>query len=103
MTGTPLNNVDNKGTIRPAADVVAGSVAELRAQLRTMIADGVRELTVDLSNVAMIDSAGIGLLVAAHNSLSQVGGRLGIVRASPEILDLLRTMRIHQHLSVSGE
>ncbi len=102
MNGTLLIKAEDKGTIHPAADIVAASIAELRADLRRMIGDGVRELTVDFSAVAMLDSAGIGLLVAAHNSLSKVGGRLAIVNASPEILDLLRSMRIHQHFRVSG-
>ena len=50
----------------------------------------------------MLDSAGLGLLIAAHNSLQKVGGEMSVVKASPDILELLTTMRIHQHFRISG-
>jgi anti-anti-sigma regulatory factor len=50
----------------------------------------------------MVDSAGIGLLISAHNSLKKAGGELTVIQVSKDILDLFRTMRIHQHFSVSG-
>jgi anti-anti-sigma factor len=68
-----------------------------------MVGAGAREMTVDLSDVRMMDSRGIGLLISAHNSLRKVGGTLAVVHASKDILDLLHTMRIHQHFSVSGD
>jgi anti-anti-sigma factor len=94
---------DNKAIIRPAADsIVAASVSGLRSQVRGIIAEGVRELVVDLSDVRMVDSSGIGLLISAHNSLRKLDGRLSVIHASAEILELFRTMRMHQHFSVSG-
>ncbi len=71
-------------------------------EIDELIAAGAREITLDLTDVQMLDSRGIGLLIAAHNTLLKKGGRLTVVHASPEILELLRTMRIHQHFSVSG-
>jgi len=86
----------------PAGDVVLSSVSALRPAMRDLLRSGVRELVFDLEHAQMIDSTGIGLLLAAHNSLSAVGGKFSVVRASEEILQLLRTMRVHQHFSVSG-
>lgn len=103
MTQTAITQVEDKGTVRPSADIVANSAADLRATFRRMVSDGVREITVDFSDVVMLDSAGIGLLVAVHNSLRKVSGHLRIIHASTEIIDLLRMMRIHQHIEVSGE
>jgi anti-anti-sigma factor len=94
---------DNKAVIRPAADsIVAASVPNLRLQVRGIIAEGVRDLVVDLSDVRMVDSSGIGLLISAHNSLRKLDGKLSVIHASAEILELFRTMRMHQHFSVSG-
>jgi len=56
----------------------------------------------DLAAAEMVDSAGIGLLISAHNSLKKAGGELTVIHASKDILNLFRTMRIHQHFSVSG-
>lgn len=99
-----LSREGDKAVIRPSGvDLVAGSVPELRTQMRGVVDDGARELVVDLTNVQMVDSSGIGLLVSAHNSLHRLGGRLAVVHASKDILDLFHTMRIHQHFSVSGD
>jgi anti-sigma B factor antagonist len=89
-------------TVIPAGDVVASSVAELRPALRDAVRGGVREIVFDLGRAEMMDSTGIGLLLSAFNSISQVGGKFSVVQASSEILDLLRTMRVHQHFPVAG-
>jgi anti-anti-sigma factor len=95
---------DSKALIRPTEeDVVAAWVPEYRSKMRGAVAEGVREMVLDLSNVRMVDSTGIGLLIAAHNSLRKVGGHLAVIHASGEILSLFQSMRIHQHFSVSGE
>jgi anti-anti-sigma factor len=94
---------DNKAIVRPAGDsIVAASIPELRSKMREVLADGVRELVVDLTGVQMVDSSGIGLLISAYNSLSKTGGTLAVVHASTEILELFRTLRMHQRFSVSG-
>ncbi len=88
--------------IEPEGDLVSLLLPELRAKMRDLVGSGVRQLTLDLNKVQMVDSAGLGLLISAHNSLKKVGGQLAVVHASEDILQLFKTMRIHQHFSVSG-
>jgi anti-anti-sigma factor len=98
-----ITREDNKATIEPAGeDIVAASVPELRSRMREVVAEGVRDVVVDLGQVQMVDSTGIGLLISAHNSLRKLGGQLAVIHASPEILELFQTMRMHKHFSVSG-
>jgi anti-anti-sigma factor len=98
-----LTRENDKAVVRPTGeDIVAASVPELRSKMRVAVEEGARELVVDLVNVQMVDSMGIGLLIAAHNSLKKLGGKLAVVHASRDILDLFHMMRIHQHFSVSG-
>jgi anti-sigma B factor antagonist len=94
---------DNKAVVRPAGDnIVAASIPELRSKMREIVAEGIGELVIDLTDVHMVDSSGIGLLMSAYNSLRKTGGRLAVIHASAEILELFQTMRMHQHFSVSG-
>lgn len=88
--------------IQPAGDLVATVLPALRSRMREMLASGTLHLTVDLADVQAVDSAGIGLLISAHNSLKKTGGELTVIHASKDILELFRTMRIHRHFSVSG-
>ncbi len=103
MANTTVIQEDDRTVVQPAGDVVAALLPELRSVLRGAVAGGTRELVVDLARAHMVDSSGLGLLIAAHNSMRKSGGRLSVVHASPEVFDLLRTMRMHQHFSISGE
>ena len=88
--------------LRPEGDLVAPRLSDVREKLRDMVGSGILHLTMDLSSTQIVDSAGIGLLIAAHNSLKKVGGELTVIHVSTEILELFRTMRMHQHFNVSG-
>jgi anti-sigma B factor antagonist len=88
--------------VTPSGDVLASSMAELRPAMRDLVRSGIGEMVVDLAATSMIDSTGLGLLLSAFNSITKAGGKFSIVHASDEILELLRSMRMHQHFSVSG-
>lgn len=89
--------------VRPEGNgIVAATSDELRSKLRGLIEDGVRRLALDLAEVVMVDSSGIGLLIAAHNSLRKAGGHMEVIHATPEILELFQSMRMHQHFPISG-
>ena len=101
MNKTNITWKDQEARVHPAGDVVAAAVPELRSALREVISRGARQMTIDFADVAMVDSTGLGLLISAHNSISKAGGQLAVVRVSDEILELFRSMRIHQHFSVT--
>jgi anti-anti-sigma factor len=98
--------VTREGTnavLQAGGDLVAATVPEFRAQLRELVQGGTRELVFDLAHTKMVDSSGIGLLMAAHNSLEKVGGKLLVVHASPEIRELFTAMRLNQHLTIAED
>jgi anti-sigma B factor antagonist len=88
--------------VAPDGDIVASTVPDLRPAMRDLVRGGARQVCLDLANTGMIDSTGLGLLLSAFNSLRQVSGRFRVLNASPEILNLLQTMRINQHFEVAG-
>ena len=89
-------------TVQPKGDLVLSQLPVLRSHLREIVAAGTSQLTLDLSAVTAVDSAGIGLVVSTHNSLKKVGGNLTVIHASKDVLALFHSMRIHQHMTVSG-
>ena len=102
MNNETVSSAIDTATVRTEGDLVAATLHILRSRLRSMVELGIRHLTLDLNLTKMVDSAGIGLLIAAHNSLKKAGGELTVIHASKDILELFRTMRIQQHFSVSG-
>ena len=102
MTEPTITQEQEQIVIRPAGDVVAANVAELRSVLRSTVQGGGRDLVLDLSNTVMVDSSGLGLVIGTFNSLQKVGGRLRVIHASRDVLHLFQTMRMHQHFEISG-
>jgi anti-anti-sigma factor len=86
--------------IKPGKDIVASMAADFRQDLLKEVAGGVKNLVVDLDGVEMVDSVGIGVLVAAYNSISKNGGHMAVSNVSEDIYNLFRTMRLDQHFEV---
>ncbi len=83
-------------------NLVASIVPEVRQEIKRLINEGVTTLVVDVAQVGLVDSTGIGCLVAAHNSLIQIGGCLEVVNASSDVLELFTSMRLDRHFSIKG-
>jgi len=100
---TEITKDDNRVVVQPTGDtIVAATIPELRSRMRDVLEKGVHELVIDLAGVRMVDSSGLGLLIAAHNSLRKAGGRFAVIHASADLLELFQSMRMHQHFSVTG-
>ena len=91
-----------KKTIKPGKDIVASMAEGLREKLLKMISQGIKDLTIDLAGIEMIDSVGLGVLIATYNSLDDVGGSLKLKNVSEDIYNLIKTMRLDKHFEVNG-
>ncbi len=87
-------------TVRPGRDIVASIAGEFKAELLSIVEETVAVLTIDLENVEMVDSIGIGVIIAAHNSLQKNGKQLRVINTSREIFDLFSAMRLDKHFPV---
>ncbi|EPR44242.1 Sulfate transporter/antisigma-factor antagonist STAS [Desulfovibrio sp. X2] len=87
-------------TILPGRDLVASTVEEVRNELTSLVDEGYTNLTIDLTGVRMVDSLGMGLFVATHNSLLGKGGSLTLVNVPERIYDILSMMRLTRHFTV---
>ncbi len=89
-----------KKTIKPNKDIIAPMAEDFRKTLLALFEQGIIELTIDLDGVEMVDSVGLGVLIAAHNSLEKAGGSLTIKNVSRDIYTLFNTMRLDQNIAV---
>ncbi len=86
--------------IKPGKDIVASMADDFRNKLLNSVNKGIKELILDLSGVEALDSVGLGVVIATHNSLKNIGGKLKIIKASEDIFRLFQTMRLDQHFEV---
>jgi len=89
-----------KKTVKLDKDIIASMAVEFRDKLLNLLREGIKDLTLDLNKVEMVDSVGLGVLIAAHNSLRGIGGKLTVKNVSNDIYRLFITMRLDQHFEV---
>ncbi|MFC1863478.1 STAS domain-containing protein [Thermodesulfobacteriota bacterium] len=87
-----------KKTFKPGKDIIASMVGDFRKKLQKVLEQGIKDITIDFSNVAEVDSMGIGVLIAACNSLENEGGTLKAKNVSENIYLLFKIMKLDQKL-----
>ncbi|ABW68490.1 STAS domain-containing protein [Desulfosudis oleivorans] len=88
--------------VKPGTDLVASMADGFREELQQVIRESPESVTIDLTGVEMVDSVGIGVMIAVYNSLAKVEGMLKVINANKNILNLFRTMRLDRHFTVEG-
>lgn len=73
---------------------------DIRPVLHTAIESGTGDLVLDLSDVLVIDTTGLGLLVGVHRRAGRCGRRLVLRGVSAPVLRLLHRTRLHRVLHV---
>lgn len=62
---------------------------QLRDKVRGVLAEGKKQLLVNLAHVSYMDSAGLGELVQAYSTVAKQGGKLKLVSPTKRLKDLL--------------
>jgi anti-sigma B factor antagonist len=70
-------------------------VGALRHKLSTMAREGQKNILLDLGGVTYLDSSGLGVLVASYATLSNLGGKLKLLKASARIKNLLILTKLY--------
>jgi anti-anti-sigma factor len=89
-----------KKIIKLDKNITASGARDFKDRLLNLVKDGIEDLTLDLKQVEMVDSVGLGVIIAAHNSLHSLGGTLTLKNVSNDIYRLFKTMRLDQHFEV---
>lgn len=81
--------LDPKGKIT----IGSGDVA-LRDSVMQAIENGATKILINLKDVSTIDSSGIGELVAAFTTVTNMGGQLKLASLSPKVTDILQITQL---------
>jgi anti-anti-sigma factor len=103
MSSVQIEKNGNNAVVELREPLTLAFARELQPQLKQLIAERVSGIVIDLSQVDLVDSSGIGLLIATRNSLAKMGGGLRIVGVSSEIQHLFKAMRLDRHFEVEGK
>jgi anti-sigma B factor antagonist len=76
--------------VKVSGEVDVYSAPALKDQLTGLLKSGASSVVVDLTDVAFLDSTGLGALVEARAATSEAGGSLPLVCNQDRILKLFR-------------
>ena len=115
MTATSLNSGDtelltvevteNTTTARltVSGEIDSSSAPALRTRLDDVIDKGVIDLTVDLTGVTFLDSAGLCVLAAAHRRASRGDVRLRVLATTRAVIRPMQITGLYDLLHVDTE
>jgi len=88
--------------IKPGEDVVASMAEAFKGELLSAVNSSQGTLVIDLDGVSMVDSVGIGVIIAVYNSLSQDNRQLKVINVEQDIHGLFSTMRLNRRFTVEA-
>ena len=102
MAEIAITRTDNQSQLLLATRLTAVEAPTLQAALKKEIAAGSRTIVFDLAATTALDSTGIGLLIATSNTLATMQGSIRLQNVAPDILKLLKHMRLAERLHAAG-
>jgi anti-sigma B factor antagonist len=106
--GTPANSVMyiQEGAVKITAVSEGGKEAiitilgpgdffnALRVELKSLIAEGKKQIVLNMDNIKYIDSAGLGILVAAHVNAKTQGASLRLCHLGSKFQEVLQITKL---------
>lgn len=85
---------DDATTLRIRGELDALSASELRPMLDALVQDQRRNITVDLSELRMVDSSGVGALVSLYKRVRAYGGEVSFRGVTAQPLVIFKLLRL---------
>src|SRR3954469_16013439 len=94
-----------KAEVRSAGDVsvvdLSGKVTLgegsglVRSTIKELVSAGRKNILLNLKNVSYIDSAGLGEIVGAYATVSNIGGNIKLLHPQAKVHDLLQVTKLY--------
>jgi anti-sigma B factor antagonist len=68
----------------------------LHEKVKDLITRDIKNIVLDLDNVKLINSIGIGIIMTCWSSVQKVGGQLKLTNAAEKVYDILTIMELDQ-------
>jgi anti-sigma B factor antagonist len=68
----------------------------LHDKVKNLITNNICDIVIDLANVKLVNSIGIGIIMTCWTSVQKVGGQLKLANAAEKVYDILTIMELDQ-------
>ncbi|MDG6105786.1 STAS domain-containing protein [Dactylosporangium aurantiacum] len=93
---------DGYSIVTPHGDVFADTFEPLYTAVMALAAGDRPRIVLDLAEVRLCDSSGLGMLFSAHRLVRRREGSLRLVGVQPNVAMVLRITNMDQQLDVRG-
>ena len=83
-------------TLSDIPELNAVNSTTFREAVRTALKEGITTLDIDLSQTRLVDSSGLGALIALHKTMCARGGAVRILHPNPMVYQLMELTRLHR-------
>lgn len=91
-----IRNVNNVSIIDLSGKITLGeNTGVLRDSIKSVNAQGNKNIILNLADVSYVDSAGLGELVGSFTTAKNQGGMLKLLNAQKKIKDLLQLTKLY--------
>jgi anti-sigma B factor antagonist len=91
-----IRQVGEVTVVDAAGRITLGEGAStLRDSIKSLLAEGKKQIVLNLAEVSYVDSSGVGELVSSFTSASRAGGRLKLLGVTKRIKDLLQITKLY--------
>lgn len=90
-------------TFKMKGELVIAQCTPTRSKIMKSVDEGAKAITLDLTDVNFIDSAGLGLLIGIRQSIRGKGGELHLTGVNKRILPLFQMTRLNKIFGLPDE
>lgn len=88
--------------------ILSAQVGDREAQIITSEIEAAAQaanwrVAIDMSQVAFLASAGLGVLVSAHNAAKEAKGKLAVYNLAPSLLDMLKLTHLDKLFTIKPD
>ncbi len=96
-----VSSIDSRHEVHLQGELDLGTAPQLRDELARLAADGARFVTVDMKDLAFIDSTGLSVLITGLKRLRQQGGDMALRSPTPSTRKVLEITGLTEVFSIS--
>ena len=98
-----LESSNEKINIRGITELTAANAGAVKDEVRSRIRPEHEVLDIDMSEVRILDSSGLGTLISLHKVMCQQNGLVRILNPTPIVEQVLELTRLHRLLEITRQ
>lgn len=95
-----VQKIGTTTTVKPLKDLVSQASTGFLSAIKGLDLTQSKTLVVDFCLVTLIDSMGLGALIATYNALKAQGQSIKVIKIHPEVFGLMKNMGLDRHFDI---